>query len=471
MIKIFTLLNLAGLLVFNMFADGDIGVSQQLPARIDPGAEVRVNVTVNKADITGFAKLQIDLPAGLTATAIETKGASFTFADGKAKFIWMAMPTQPSFEVSYTLSAASGTNGTFPITGRLSYIADNERKTVDMAPTTIIVGDGNSTMTAQNTASSAPSTATPGETTVPQAAAAMDQGANSDPANTSAAVVVPPISQTPPQAPAHLSAKRVITPINSTTSLVMVSIDKGELRGFGKLQETIPSGFTAVAKDNDDAIFTATGQVVKFVWLNLPSKTDLTVSYQLMANSQPQGQYTVSGNFGYLLNDLTEQYEVGQTTFSSGENAMVAQQSVTPVPPPSPAPKPVKSQPAPKPAPVPSAPQTVTAQATSPKVTSIPAPESGISYKVQITAAHREVGHAYFVQRHHYEGAFSIEHNEGWIKYVTGDFQAYRDARAQRQSYIAANYNFPGPFVTAYNNGERITVQEALMIARQHSAQ
>ena len=112
-----------------------------------------------------------------------------------------------------------------------------------------------------------------------------------------------------------------------------------------------------------------------------------------------------------------------------------------------------------------------TAQATTPKASSTPAPESGITFKVQITAAHREVGQAYFIQRHRYDGPFSIEHNDGWIKYVTGMFDRYRSARDQRQAYLDANYNFPGPFVTAYNNGERITVQEALMIAKQSSVQ
>ena len=112
-----------------------------------------------------------------------------------------------------------------------------------------------------------------------------------------------------------------------------------------------------------------------------------------------------------------------------------------------------------------------TAQASPARATQTPAPETGIAFKVQITAAHREVGSAYFIQRHRYDGPFSIEHNDGWIKYVTGMFAQYRSARDQRQAYIDAKHNFPGPFVTAYNNGERITVQEALMIARQQPAQ
>lgn len=97
----------------------------------------------------------------------------------------------------------------------------------------------------------------------------------------------------------------------------------------------------------------------------------------------------------------------------------------------------------------------------------IPAPEKGVTYKVQITAAHREVGRSYFKARHSYSGDFQIERHEGWIKYVTGSHTAYKEARDQRVAYVQAGHNFPGPFVTAYNNGSRITVQEALLLSAQ----
>ncbi|HPJ51731.1 MAG TPA: hypothetical protein PLF80_02245, partial [Flavobacteriales bacterium] len=97
----------------------------------------------------------------------------------------------------------------------------------------------------------------------------------------------------------------------------------------------------------------------------------------------------------------------------------------------------------------------------------IPAPESGVNFKVQITAAHREVGADYFRERHRYSGDFGIERHEGWIKYVTGKFPDYRAARDQREAFVRAGHRFPGPFVTAYDQGRRITVQEALMISNQ----
>jgi outer membrane biosynthesis protein TonB len=113
--------------------------------------------------------------------------------------------------------------------------------------------------------------------------------------------------------------------------------------------------------------------------------------------------------------------------------------------------------------------ETVTASAKSDPKTEIskaPAPEKGISYKVQIMAAHRTVGKAYFQQRHNYSGEFSIENHEGWVKYTTGRHSVYADARNARET-IRSKYNFDGPFVTAYNDGVRITVQEALMISNQ----
>ena len=475
MIKIFTLLNVAGLFLFNLLFVGNVSIVQEMPAKMDPGTEVRVTVTVNKDKISGFAKLQIDLPPGFTATAIETKGASFTFADGKAKFIWMALPTQPSFKVSYTLSADANVAGPMQLTGRLSYIEDNERKTVDMAPSSITVGTGGVVAAAPSTtneqaagsvASTPPESNPVKEAPVPQGAiaAAADQSVIPD----VAANDMPGIA--PQNGPGNVSASRTITQVNASEMLVEVTIKKGLLRGFGKLQETLPEGFTAVVKESDDAIFSTKERVAKFVWLNLPSKEEMKVTYRLIGPPTATGDLAVNGEFGYLMNDLTQRAVIGTTNFTIG--GMVADN--TPVKTPQTTSTTTTTTPEPvvtKPTRTEPSTDVVASRTPKAKVTSTPAPESGITFKVQITAAHREVGKPYFVQRHHYDGDFSIERNDGWIKYVTGMFDRYRAARDQRQAYIDANYNFPGPFVTAYNNGERITVQEALMIAKQNTAQ
>ena len=466
MIKLFALLNLAGLFLFRALFLTDVVITYDAPATMQAGTETRVTVTVSKEQLTGFAKLQIDLPDGLTATAIETKGASFTFAEGKAKFIWMALPAQPQFKVTFTLSASPSASGSLPINGKFSYIEENERKSKDIPTSTVTITGA---------------TAIANDATVPDHTADANDVAF---AGTAAPIkdITPVVatSVAPQQGAGNVSASRTITAVSETEMLVEVIVKKGDIRGFGKLQESIPAGFTALEKNSEEAIFTAQDRIVKFVWLNLPAKSDLKVVYKLRANSQPEAEYTVNGEFGYLLNDQTQKAVVGSTKFITGPKAMeqpVANTTTTTTTTP---PDNTTTQQGNV---VHSTVESGTAQhATTSETTTaqtqphkqgggVPSPETGVSYKVQITAAHREVGASYFSERHHYTGAFSIEHHEGWIKYVTGKYNDYRGARDQRQEYVSAGNNFPGPFVTAYNNGDRITVQEALMISNQKWAQ
>jgi hypothetical protein len=478
------LINVIGVFLVDAFLLADISITQNVPQTMAPGSEVRVTVAVDKGTLTGFAKLQIDLPPGMTATAIETKGASFTFADGKAKFIWMALPTSPSFKVSYTLSADANVSGVQHINGRLSYIENNERKTHDMSTSVVDLG-------------------APGAVAVTTTQAVPEEQVNNDlvsaagaaPVEKVAMAVIDNASGTAPmQGPGGVGGSRKITPVTEKEMTIEVTIKKGDIRGFGKLQEVIPEGFTALEKTSSEAIFTAQGRIVKFVWLNLPAANEIKVVYKLRANERPEGEYSIDGEFGYLLNDETQKAVLGTSKFFVGPKALevlandganmgtmdgndpelaLQQQNNTSggntagTTTPSAKEQPVRTQEPAK--------TTTTAQATTtPKTTSssrIPAPEKGVTYKVQITAAHREVGKSYFRARHNYSGDFQIERHEGWIKYVTGSYADYSSARDQRVSYVQAGHNFPGPFVTAYNNGTRITVQEALVISKQQWVQ
>lgn len=457
--QLVVLVNLIGLFIIDTFFLADISITQNIPASMQPGSEVRVTVTVNKADLAGFAKLQLDLPEGLSATAIDTKGASFTFADGKAKFIWMALPTTPSFKITYTLSASASAQGLLPITGRLSYIENNERRSYELPPVKVDLG-------------------TPGlATNVNEDPAAEDlvSAGKGAPVNKQRIAVIDDVAgKGPAQGPGGVSVQRTITPLSATEMQVEVSIKKSDLRGFGKLQENIPQGFTALEQSSEEAIFTAQAQIVKFVWLNLPVRNELKVVYKLRANDRPEGEYTIDGDFGYLLNDETQRVPIGASKFFIGPRALEAiaqdEQNIRPEPQTDPKletkPRPDPVQPKEKEQPVVQKPKP-----SPPVKPAITGPEKDILYKVQISAAHREVGKPYFVQRHKYHGEFMIERHQGWIKYVTGRFGTYGEARDQRQAFVNAGHNFPGPFVTAYNNGERITVQEALLLSGQQWAQ
>jgi len=500
------LINFIGLLLIDPFFMADISITQNIPTTMTPGTEVRVTVTVNKAELSGFAKLQLDLPPGLTATAIETKGASFTFADQKAKFIWMALPSTPTFKVSYTLSADASVSGNQAIQGRLSYIEDNERKTFDLPTSTINFGEAGAVQVAQTTTTEEPS-----------AQDLVSAGGGAPAGSTMMAVIDQASGTAPIQGMGGVTGTRTITPVSENEMLVEVIVKKGDIRGFGKLQETIPQGFTALEKTSSEAIFTAQDRIAKFVWLNLPASPEIRIVYKLRANERPEGEYSIDGEFGYLLNDETQKAILGTSKFFIGPKAMEAMQAyqamendpskidpVNGVDPDLALRERFAKEAAAKEAEVKATAakaaekkeaearaaeakvveaermeqertqQNTTAanRTTKPvsepkKVTAIPAPENGILYKVQISAGHREVGKGYFNARHRYSGNYSVERHQGWIKYVTGRFGSYAEARDQRVSFATAGHNFPGPFVTAYNNGDRITVQEALLLSNQ----
>ena len=399
------------------------------------------------------------------------------------------MPTTPTFKVSYTLRAEETALGSMSIQGRLSYIEDNERKTFEVPEATVLVTGSAQPMVA-DVPSPAPALVAPVEGNLDNASA------NDLVSAAGGAPVMAPLTGALPvavvdqafgipsiQGPGNVRGERTVTPLSANEMLVEVTIQKGDIRGFGKLQETIPTGFTALEHRSSEAIFTTQDRIVKFVWLNLPAKNDLTVSYKIRTTNTGDGQFSLDGEFGYLLNDETQKAVIGTSRFFIGSEALkiLAQLeegtgpieqndpglALQPKPQPTPEPKkePEPARPTPVPPPAKEQPRR-DPPPTAPRTT-IPSPERGITYKVQITAAHREVGRPYFQARHRYSGDFSIERHEGWIKYVTGRFSEYREARDHRVGLVQAGHQFPGPFVTAYNNGERITVQEALLISNQ----
>ena len=81
-------------------------------------------------------------------------------------------------------------------------------------------------------------------------------------------------------------------------------------------------------------------------------------------------------------------------------------------------------------------------------------------------ASHRIATKNYVKNKYHFSENFDLENHDGWIKYTTGRFDQYKEARNKRND-LNSN-EFPGPFVTAYNFGQRITVQEALIISKQN---
>ena len=428
MIKyIILLLNFLGVLLYNTFFVENVTITQNVPSTVAPGSEFTVELIINKGTVGGFAKLQQDLPAGFSASVIDAGNASFTFSNKAVKFIWTELPNEPGFKVSYKVKLDPSIVGEKTLEGKFSFIEDNVKKAIDVTPVKINIG------TSESVAAAPAGDTTPAEII-----------ATSPPP----AEVVARVADTVP-----VTARRIIPAEAEKEFRVEVIVKKGNLAGFGKIQENLPEGVTAVADQTQKGSFTFSENKVKIVWVSLPFSDELKISYKVIANNI-RGDISIDGSFSYIESDQTKKYNIPSSTITIKEPVKVEPVAIA---------EPVRETKA-SVANLKEETPVVKKEAKKP-AKSIPAPEKGVSYRIQIAALNQPKKASWFQKKYNISNDIKTELAEGFTKYTTGSFTEYKSARDHRELIKIAGVR--GPFVTAYNNGKRITVQEALMITSQ----
>jgi hypothetical protein len=463
------LFNVIGLLIYKLFFVEAVSVTVNAPANSSAGKEVTVEINVVKGATAGFAKFQQELPPGCNATVVDAAGGNFSFADGTVKIIWMSLPPSASYKVVYKLAIDAGASiGQIPLAGKFSYLENNEKKTLTIPTATIMLAGG-------STANAAPQP-TPTATETP---ATTTAAATETPATTTPAVTETPAATTQPTASTQQSAgsagarqvgtqgnvtvTRDVPPNASGEFTVTLTIKKPGISGFAKMEELLADGLTATNVESASGVFSFVDNKVKFLWMSLPPADEFKISYKVSVKpSFTASEAAISGTLSFLENDETKKAAVPTSTValggaSAGGGTPIA--SVTPTkttPVVDNTPPPVKEKPV-----------------KAPKVTndnsgggSASSGGGSVVYKVQICATHKSVPNTYFKDNWSVADAVASEQHEGWYKYTAGKYSQYSQARDKR-SELTANAQIPGPFVSAYNGGNRITVQEGLMISRQ----
>lgn len=454
MLKYFgLLLNLLGVLFLNFFSIGDASLTMSVPREVIAGMEFDVSVTLKKGQAESFARFQQELPRGLTAQVTNNPNASFAFEDQKVKFIWLRLPADEEIKLSYRVRVDERLKGNFSLAGAFSYIDGNERKTVDLTPSNISIR--------------------PSSKIDPNLIVDISEYQQMIP-------VQPPVSLLASNVRCIRQTPYFIDQSNDMR--VNILVNKGSTEKFAKIEEMIPAGYSAEAINPRDAIFTFKDNTVKFLWMNLPPEERFVVNYKLLPeDDKGKVELPLKGTFSFILNGSTQVIDIVQRDADFNNPDPRYLDGI------------ISSVPAPKLS-TPSATPAISSTYTetdaeggreiavqyrkiedkprfAKKVEELDVsymlePEEGVYYRVQLAAGHRPVDIKRYFRRLNISDDVRTEKHEGWYKYSIGSFTEYKEARDYRVK-IWNTTPIDDAFVAAYNNGVRITVQEALMITNQ----
>jgi len=225
--------------------------------------------------------------------------------------------------------------------------------------------------------------------------------------------------------------------------------------------------FEAIAKQDGGGVYTFTNHTAKFLWVNFPKDSTMIVKYQVMKNDASNitpDELKIKGVFSYLNGTKTIELpikNIGQQ--NKGENILATNEETNNS-------NKIEQNPENK--------KEISNVSNNKSITSGNNNEKKpqetntenlkpISFRVQICALSKKHRTISYVKRlYHIRKKLYLEQHEGWRKYTAGNFKTYKSARNYR-NYLWNKTPATDAFVSAYNNGERITVQEALMITNQ----
>lgn len=474
--------NLFFILIYKLFLGGDLNIEQNLPEKINAGESFTLEVTIEKGSREGFAKWQQSIPQGFIAKAKETEGATFSFKNQEIKVIWMTIPKKEVFTISFDITTSTELNGSFEFKGQFSYIEDNQRKDISSETETIQVLSGAALAMDEEVEIEEESSEVVEEVVATETEAEIVEEIQTEEEN------IENDKYAKDQIVGEqdgITITRIITPLENSKYEVTLVIDKSAISSFGKVEEYLPPNFVASELENENAMFSFNRNVAKFLWMILPEKDELTIKYIMESTSDELDEAQLHGVFSYLKEDLPIQLKLNPSTFdntfvASEEIAMEEEIEVEEVeeeeiaeslPPSEVVTEEIEATTEDV---IESVDEEIIAEAAvdeeeklKESISNIPAPETSVSYRVQIAAGKKEVQQQYFVDRHKITENVTIEYHNTWYKYTIGSYPIYKEARDKRNMIWEAENKIDDAFVTAYNSGERISVQEALMISQQ----
>jgi cell division septation protein DedD len=408
--------------------NGEPKISTNFPSTLVIDQEAVLEIKISKAQLSGFATFQMDLPDGFVPREIENAEAVCAITQGQLVWTWSELPEEEELIISVGITPHAAAHGKKVIGASFYYIDNNDKKSVDIqAVEMAVLNEGETGLNTDTPANPAQTTAN------------WVDSSHSEPSG------IVNIQRT------------VLDGTVQNEKKIELTIKKGITKGFARYSDNLEPGFSAKAVKTDGSSFSIADGKIKFVWVSVPEKEALKVSYILICQSNVE-EILLRGEYSYL------EHNQSKKSLSAEQN--IRFEKLQP-----PGQKPAEEI------------KSATVKTETPATTEGSEPtENPVQVRLEKQVNKQQRATTFAIQI----GAFTStkvsvqtlkrkfklkenlrsEFQEGYSKFMFGYFGAYKAARDQREQTIRAN-GIKSAFVVAYNNGKRITVQEALMTLNQ----
>ena len=449
----FILINSLTLFIFGLFqTDNSVTIKKNIPSNFIVGQEVAVEFRISKGIQTGFAKFQLELPDGISIIKKDEMNSIYSIQNGVAQWIWSEVPEDEELLIKLTLVASELGIGIKTFNSNYSFIEKNEKKVINMLP--------------------------------------LEASIQNNIINNKVSVIKDTLTKAEPNT--SIDVVRLISDgPTANEKTITIKIKKGDTKGFAKYSDEIDLNLNAKAIKTDGSSFSVSDGKIKFVWVDVPTKSELEVSYHIDLNNKNSN--ILKGEYSYLEKNQSKKYIVKPDSLVIGKlkdeiNLQAVQKTEA-----------AKSivqeteanQLTSKKI-IEDSKSNLTVEKTSTLVTETPnlvkkeaievktMPEKAEIVKetpqivnadpnfvVQIGAfKNTKIVATVLIKKYRITDKIVDELHDGFSKFMVGNHNLYKEARKHRD-IIKSKHGVKDAFIAAYNVGKRITVQEALMVSKQ----
>ena len=449
----FILINSLTLFIFGLFqTDNSVTIKNNIPSNFIVGQEVAVEFRISKGIQTGFSKFQLELPDGISIIKKDEMNSIYSIQNGVAQWIWSEVPEDEELLIKLTLVASELGIGIKTFNSNYSFIEKNEKKVFNMLP--------------------------------------LEASIQNNIINNKVSVIKDTLTKAEPNT--SIDVVRLISDgPTANEKTITIKIKKGDTKGFAKYSDETDLNINAKAIKTDGSSFSVSDGKIKFVWVDVPTKSELEVSYHIDLNNKNSN--ILKGEYSYLEKNQSKKYIVKPDSLVIGKlkdeiNLQAVQKTEA-------AKSIVQENEANQLTSkkiIEDSKSNLTVEKTSTLVTeapnlvkkeanevkTIPAKAEIVKETPQIVNAdpnfvvqigafkNTKIVATVLIKKYRITDKIVDELHDGFSKFMVGNHNLYKEARKHRD-IIKSKHGVKDAFIAAYNVGKRITVQEALMVSKQ----